>query len=154
MILDVGCGDNPRGDVNVDLYRESPQVRERETVKTGVNVIADGCFLPFRDRVFSKVYSVASIEHSEKPLVFLRELIRVCCETVFIMCPHRFGKYAKTRAHKSYFNASFWERTLASLGFPPSCVKIRVTYKPLLPFVLLRPNLIYVKIRTGELRHG
>lgn len=52
MILDVGCGENKKGNIGVDLRRSK-----------FVDVIADARMLPFKSEAFDKVYSAALIEH-------------------------------------------------------------------------------------------
>ena len=66
MILDVGCGKRKRGDIGVDISRE-----------TQADIIADAHYLPFKNEVFSKVVSVVVLEHSPCPLAFLKEIYRV-----------------------------------------------------------------------------
>lgn len=65
MILDVGCGSNPSGDVNCDLKRGR------------VNIICDAEHLPFKDKAFVTVYSSHCLEHIQQPLAALREFQRV-----------------------------------------------------------------------------
>jgi predicted SAM-dependent methyltransferase len=52
MMLDIGCGENKKGDVGVDLRRLK-----------SVDVVADARLLPFKDECFDHVYSSDSIEH-------------------------------------------------------------------------------------------
>jgi len=67
-ILDVGCGDNPKGDVNIDLFF---YVR-------GENfIIGEAHHLPFKTGVFEKVYSKHCLEHLESPLQFFKEAKRI-----------------------------------------------------------------------------
>ncbi len=79
MILDVGCGEDKKGDVGVDLRRTK-----------FVDVVADARLLPFRDECFDHVYSSNTIEHfshlevksvlSEWTRVLRKEgVFEVCC---------------------------------------------------------------------------
>ena len=67
-ILDVGCGDNPRGDVNLDLFFY---------VRCENFVIGEAHHLPFKTSVFENVYSKHCLEHLESPLQFFKEAKRV-----------------------------------------------------------------------------
>ena len=63
MLLDVGCGNNACGDINLDLkyYPNSEQF-----------IIADAQNLPFRP-IFKKVYASHVLEHCLNPIKALRE---------------------------------------------------------------------------------
>jgi ubiquinone/menaquinone biosynthesis C-methylase UbiE len=63
-ILDVGCGDNPRGDVNLDLFFY---------VRYENFVIGEAHHLPFKTSDFENVYSKHCLEHLESPLQFFKE---------------------------------------------------------------------------------
>jgi ubiquinone/menaquinone biosynthesis C-methylase UbiE len=66
--LDVGCGDVPKGDVNLDLFY----------FEKGKNlIIGEAHHLPFKDETFTKVYSKHSLEHLESPLLFFKEAKRI-----------------------------------------------------------------------------
>lgn len=67
-VLDVGCGDVPKGDVNLDLFFY---------VKCENFVIAEANYLPFKDGVFGKVYSKHSLEHFEDPFKFFKDAKRI-----------------------------------------------------------------------------
>lgn len=83
MILDVGCGNMPRGDVNVDLYINEDFHRDArgriltERISIFIFIRADALYLPFRDKVFEKSLSSHTIEHTDNPILFLQELLRV-----------------------------------------------------------------------------
>jgi len=66
MILDIGCGENKRGDIGID-------VRKLE----GVDVIADMHCLPFKGNTFDQVRSVVVLEHSPNPFQCIKEQARV-----------------------------------------------------------------------------
>jgi len=72
--LDIGCGENKRrGSIGVDIRRAS-----------GVDVIADARYLPFRDEAFDYVYSSHLLEHFSH-----REVQQVIAEWVRV--PKRHG---------------------------------------------------------------
>ena len=66
LSLDVGCGKLKRGDIGIDLSKNSV-----------ADVICDAHLLPFRQENFSKVVSITVLEHSPNPLNFLKEQNRV-----------------------------------------------------------------------------
>ena len=117
MDLDVGCGWNPKGDVNVDLFLRKP-IPEREdeqthyldfkrakatTAKLIENfVLADSNHLPFRANIFDEVLCDHLLEHKGVDLVQTsRELVRVCCGVVKIWVPSEFVNMEYTRKHGS-----------------------------------------------------
>jgi ubiquinone/menaquinone biosynthesis C-methylase UbiE len=64
QILDVGCGDRPAGNVNLDRFYYG---------KWTNFVIAEAHYLPFKDNTFDKIYSKHCLEHFENPLKFFKE---------------------------------------------------------------------------------
>ena len=85
MNLDVGCGDDPRGDVNVDLFvGQTPHIRRAHVIdakKIPNFVRADALHLPFREGVFETVFCCDLIEHFENPTECFKELWRVSKKT-------------------------------------------------------------------------
>jgi ubiquinone/menaquinone biosynthesis C-methylase UbiE len=67
-VLDVGCGDRPKGDVNLDLFFYG---------KWKNFIIGEAHHLPFKNEAFNKVYSKHFLEHLENPLKFFKEAKRV-----------------------------------------------------------------------------
>lgn len=67
-VLDVGCGDRPKGDVNLDLFYYG---------KWKNFIMGEAHHLPFKNGVFQKVYSKNCVEHLEDPLKFFQEAKRV-----------------------------------------------------------------------------
>lgn len=55
MILDVGCGGSPKGDVNLDqFYDDSPHTTKKIEPKQTLHfIIADAHRIPVRDKAFS-----------------------------------------------------------------------------------------------------
>lgn len=76
-VLDVGCGDVPKGDVNLDLFFY---------VKCQNFVIAEAHHLPFKNNVFEKVYSKHCLEHLKNPLKFFKETKRVLKNGATLEC--------------------------------------------------------------------
>ena len=74
--MDVGCGNKPRGDVNLDI---SVPLRIPENF-----VLGDAHTLPFRNKGFSLIYSNSVIEHLINPDKALREFKRVSTKLCLI----------------------------------------------------------------------
>ena len=70
MILDVGCGVHPKGDVNCDL-------RKLHGIKN--YVICDANHLPFKPQIFDVVCAFNILEHVDEPLAVMDECRRVGC---------------------------------------------------------------------------
>jgi ubiquinone/menaquinone biosynthesis C-methylase UbiE len=91
MILDVGCGSKPKGDVNVDLYTGiSPHIYYRHLIdpKHIPNFVrADAEYLPFKSDSFDLVYASELLEHTFRPYEVLAEFRRVSSRMVFITVP-------------------------------------------------------------------
>jgi len=122
MILDVGCGLRPLGDINVDIYKNyNPQVSRPNLFcfkKIPNFILADGAYLPFRNEIFETVVSDNSLEHSSEYFLFLKELLRVSKNSVIIRVPHVLSYMnRKTKSHKQYFTIKWFDETLTKLGF-------------------------------------
>ena len=120
MRLDVGCGNRPTGDVNVDLYTNVTKQRiphlPIDTKKTENFVLADAQRLPFRSKAFREVYANAVIEHMPDPVAFLKEAIRVAREKVTVITPHRYMRSGlalhQPSVHISFFTVKWFDRVL------------------------------------------
>lgn len=100
--LDVGCGSDPKGDVNCDLFvkdvfahRGVVACEERDVLdvhKIPNFVLCDCRFLPFKDGAFDLVISAQVIEHIPRPFVMFKELSRVSRGRVVLETMHRLGE--------------------------------------------------------------
>lgn len=129
LTLDVGCGSEPKADVNVDLYGQ----------KGVANFVqADGCHLPFRIGSFESVISCHVIEHTVDPVLFFKELVRVSQKTVSVEFPHRLGdvcgnwKRSNRSPHLHRFNVAWFKALSRKLGLV--LVDERVGYRHF-PFI-------------------
>lgn len=125
LTLDVGCGHNPQGHVNVDLYTKATIHRGGDAskdcdlqVRNIPNFVkADATHLPFRSNVFDEVYSHHAIEHVPKPFIMLKEMVRVSSDKIFITCPHRYvGDHKSQPGHINHFNEGWFEFAISKLG--------------------------------------
>jgi len=129
LILDVGCGTNPKGTVNVDIFRNgfNKQLGDQingELMSAGTIdnfVLAHGESLPFKDESFDLVYSSHAIEHTQKPMLMLKEMCRIAKRKIIVKCPHRRGTGAKRPFHLSYLDEDSFYRAsekLSAKAFP------------------------------------
>ena len=152
VILDVGCGDDAKGDINVDLSLNTMQIirNQKKSIRTSVNIVADGNYLPFKNNSFDKVMSHHVIEHTKTPFKFLSELIRVSKNEVEIKCPHKLSRDAKTAYHVSFFNKTWFGKACEALS-PEIRYSVKVTLDMFkigyLTFPFTRPDEITVRIR-------
>jgi ubiquinone/menaquinone biosynthesis C-methylase UbiE len=122
LILDVGCGGRPTGNVNVDLFPK-PRAKHIENF-----VKADACHLPFRDKCFCKVQTFHVIEHVKEPFCFLKEIKRVCKGIIFLKCPHRMSLGAKRKNHIHSFDCGWFRKAFQALGLYCADVHIDFNY--------------------------
>lgn len=150
MKLDVGCGEHPRGDVNVDLFtEESPHFRhQRKTHVTVKNFVkADVHHLPFKDKAFTETTCTHVIEHLTEPVNSIQELIRVTNGEITVVCPHRFGWGAKGLGHLWSFNKKWFMKALRRFDIAYTIRPLSYRYSKPFPFLFL-PNELVVKIQT------
>ena len=85
--LDVGCGSQPRGDVNCDLFLGKSPHTKYTIKKCGNFVLCHAEWLPFRDSSFPIVYASHLMEHLPHPFNFLKEARRVTSKIVYLKVP-------------------------------------------------------------------
>jgi len=139
-VLDVGCGKHKRGDVGVDKQAHSCVDFVRDV---------DCEPLPFPDNCFSLVVSNHLVEHLHHPEFAIKEMLRVCNGQVRIICPHRYGGYAKISSdHKQFLNKHWFLRLGKKLGVQ---VYVRTKFMPMLYLgpvgLLMRPHELVVEMR-------
>ncbi len=128
--LDVGCGSNPRGDINVDFFTGGWNSQEGDQKKGELMnpqlipnlVVAHAEFLPFRDGCFDVAFSSHTVEHVKNPFRMMRELLRVSRGKVIVRCPHRKGSGAKRPFHINYLDEEWFNKLLLKLGYQPKIV--------------------------------
>jgi len=115
--LDIGCGANPKGNVNVDLFitKYAKRNTNLRLMKIPNLIKADIHFLPFKDKTFNYSFCYHVLEHIEvKFIPALKELIRVTKHILEIELPHRFDGYLKY--HNKYFGVLSLKALLHSLN--------------------------------------
>lgn len=77
LILDVGCGENAKGNVNVDCYLPA-QIPSNF-------ILANAEYLPFGDGTIDIVSSYYNIEHLLNPAVFIQNIFGIAREKIEIV---------------------------------------------------------------------
>jgi ubiquinone/menaquinone biosynthesis C-methylase UbiE len=106
LTLDVGCGEDNKGSIGIDLRRSSQ-----------VDVICDAHHLPFAARAFDVVYCFHVLEHCNNPYQVLAEIKRVTKSKAVIKVPnlgvwdvldsshmYSWSKYGFEKFLKCHFN--------------------------------------------------
>ena len=76
IVLDIGSGANPHGNIQIDLYgEESDRHHIRKSVTPTMYASAE--HLPFRDRVVDRVLCLHILEHLRRPFDALLDIWRV-----------------------------------------------------------------------------
>lgn len=122
FLLDVGCGDKPKGDINCDIKYGG--LCKNFSGKISNFVLCDAQYLPFRDQAFSTAYSSQVVEHVKNPRLMTKELLRVSKKKVEIMTPHIFSyasrglpllsKLTGFTYHIHSFNQGYWKKLLSN----------------------------------------
>jgi SAM-dependent methyltransferase len=121
IVLDVGCGGRPTGDVNVDLIVERTGHRDKNlpALRTGGIpnfILASAEYLPLRNECFQTVYCSHTIEHVEHPFQLLKELLRVSSSRVTVKCPFWLTDPTSNKFHKNRFSIGWFVNALRTLG--------------------------------------
>jgi len=164
-VLDVGCGTNPTGTVNVDLHvgicehRASIPFVPKEIPNF---VLCDGEHLPFKDNSFDKVFSRHSLEHVGRkpqetntgPFFMLTEMVRVAKKEVEIIVPHRFSlanaeKRFWRRRHNAFFNLKWFNRVIPKVERKLNVklsVLVDLIFKPIIVYFVMMPSDIHITL--------
>lgn len=84
LTLNAGCGLSTVGSIRVDIQTFSDVYYKKDT---SANIISSIQYLPFRDRVFSKVICFHVLEHVKNPFKCVAELKRVTKGQILIHIP-------------------------------------------------------------------
>ena len=140
--LNVGCGEQKRGDIGIDLKLTSQ-----------VDVAADAHNLPLRSGIFNKCLAYALLEHVDNPIWVLKEIERTLKAKgeVEILVPtdsrlrsdyvalilslhfkHLLHEYnaMKSGEHKWQYSEKFLQNLLTDAGF-----QVNTVNRPAYPFI-------------------
>lgn len=117
-ILDVGCGSNPKGHVNVDVsleYLQREDNKKFRSIKIRNFFLADAHYLPFRDNSFDMVYSSHVLEHCTHPINVLKEFRRVSKQIVYVEIPYcsERGESPRSPSHIYCWTAESFQNLLS-----------------------------------------
>lgn len=125
LIIDVGCGPNELGDVNVDMFRgrgfnrqtgDQDRGEYMDPKKIQNYVCADALRLPFKDGAFDTAFSSHLIEHLANPEAFMAELARVSTRKIVLRYPHARGSGAIRPFHVSLIDERRIAKAASCLG--------------------------------------
>jgi len=152
-MLDIGCGNRPRGDVNCDMYLdETPHImiKHRIDAKKMTNfVLCDAMHLPFRDKSFDIVNASQVLEHVINPASLLSEMRRISRETVTIDVPNLRRLTIEENLHHIYSWSYFTLRNLLALFFS-DIVILPSEYQGYLPQSLFDKKIVGPPFRLLE----
>jgi SAM-dependent methyltransferase len=153
-MLDVGCGNNPKGDVNCDLFlKETPHIMVKHKIdskKMPNFVNCDATFLPFQDKSFDIVNASQVLEHMKNPILLLSEMKRVTKQTVTIDVPNLRRLTPEENPHHLYSWSDVTLKNLLNLFFNQITI-IYSGYQCYLPEYLLRKRLFSLPFKILEL---
>lgn len=87
LILDVGCGSTPRGDINIDLLIKDSDRLSVNKHKIPNLIIADARFLPLKSKSFQRVISYHLLEHIQEDKKVILEFERIAITSIEIRVP-------------------------------------------------------------------
>ena len=102
MFLNLGCGDDKRGEVRIDFNPE----------RIGLNILGDAHHLPIRKNVVDYVFNKSNLEHLISPFLALSEMKRVSKKRVRVIVP----------------NVHNWRRIARALLFPDHGVPLNTRH--------------------------
>lgn len=157
MNLDVGCGQNKRASLGIDILKTP-----------SVDIVCDAHYLPFINRIFKRCYLYSVLQHVEDPPQVLNEINRVLdngileltvptdSRTLSSIITHflsfKFSELLKAymRLKRGTVKHSYCEASLKTLllhcGF-----KILAFQKPSVPWIYGKKGLLLTKM--GVVRH-
>ena len=157
MKLDIGCGNNPKGDVNLDLsigrnlHRDNVAINTKEVPNF---ILADVNYLPFRDNSFSEICCYHVIEHrGVNPSRAVEEMIRVATERVEIRLPPTIilfiQKLFHLHAHQNTLTPAYFHHLLQKVDHTVEIYRgfVRTNWGRKLPAYITLPIYIPLELR-------
>jgi len=142
LVLDVGCGDRPKGNVNLDLSKGKTSglqgFRGKINPSSTLNFVQGTVYnLPFRDNAFNKVLCHHLLEHLEEPKQAVKELVRVSKNSVEIIVPYKWHELIQnwflpsrrqwaSEHHLRNYGKKDFELLFSDMKI---CVQVRLQYK-------------------------
>lgn len=125
-ILDVACGIDPEGDVNIDITN----VSEAFAFKPANFIVASAAHLPFKNKTFETVTCNDLIEHleDEEIMATLKEIKRVANRAIF-------------KVPNAYFTPSAWKYSWTILETHYRQVMRRFPHKQIFDETMLKGTL-------------
>lgn len=158
QILDVGCGDRPKGTINLDLYKSESEDLEgyRGKVNPGntPNFVQGSIyFLPFKNNAVDITLCHHTLEHLDNPEEAIKELLRVSREELEIVVPFRYHEIIQNwflpirkrwmrKHHKWHFDKKMLRNLFKSFN---GKLKIKYRYK-VIP-VAKNPNHYHLNLK-------
>ena len=112
-MLDVGCGNKPKGDVNIDVSRSLLSAKKR----ANNFVVADAAFLPFKNEAFDVAFSAFTIEHVKDPFLALKEMCRVAKRKAIVRYFCKWGNGTSATNYTHFFDEKWLQNAASTLGF-------------------------------------
>lgn len=137
--LDIGCGVDPQGDVNIDIENVCQTYGYRAPRNF---IVASARHLPFRDKTFKRVIANHLLEHMEdgEIIATLKEIRRVADEAKFVV-------------PNAYCIPMSWKYSWTSLGTNYRKLMLKYPHKQIFDEIMLRDalQLFFGKVRIeGE----
>ena len=80
-VLNLGCGNDFRGDIRIDLKPN----------KAAVNLVADAHYLPLREKTIRSTLCKSVLEHVESPYKVMIEIKRITRGNIIIITPNIYN---------------------------------------------------------------
>ncbi len=118
--LDIGCGNNPRGLINMDIYLPDPLPQNF--------ILASADLLPFKKNSVESIASFYNVEHLTEPAYFIRKIVNIAQKKVYIAtdnCEYIGDYYFRicgtgrlfNDEHCYSWNVNYLEQLIRRLGF-------------------------------------
>lgn len=139
FVLDIGCGENPRGNINIDCYVP-------EKIPNNF-ILANAEYLPFKNNSINKILSYYNIEHLINPAIFIKNAFDISSEKLEIVTDNSewFGDVVFRiigsgrifhDEHNYKWSIEYMENLLKRIGIKKAKVKIlNLSSTPMVKFI-------------------